>query len=329
MQLNDAEKLTYEYYKAWQLNHFETEDDFEGPREVTTTSNLNGRINCKVAGLIPGTVYYYRTFFKWNGKYFYSPEVKTLKTNGTDVITVGTNPVDEITDDSARLSATVPFEAIGLEVVDAGFMISKKYSNASEFNLKNAVPWGERYQNPDADIYFVETRCIDKNFEMFISGLEPETRYYVCGYLDLTDYLNLEEGETVEINGSIQQFVTEKIAQFRIEGEGDYPWIELADGLYASGNQGVSGSESKMVVTVIPNVGNYLCFDLKVSSESGYDQLYIRTGSRQLTYSGERQEKVRWRLNSNKETVVEFIYSKDGGTNVGEDRATVSNFTIE
>ena len=51
---------------------------------MTTKENLNGRISCEINRLKPGVTYYYRTFFSWNGKYFYSPEVKSFKAKGAD-----------------------------------------------------------------------------------------------------------------------------------------------------------------------------------------------------------------------------------------------------
>lgn len=187
-KLNDPEKLTYEYYKQWLINHYETEDPVLEPMQVETTENMNGKISIEVSHLVPGTTYYYRSFFSWNGKYFYSPDVKSVTTLGLTDISVGTDKASGITQNSATLNATVPFSNIGLDVVKAGFMISKKYSIASEFNREEAQPWGDSRYYSDADVFYVEKNITTKDYSMDITELEPETTYYVCGYICLGNY---------------------------------------------------------------------------------------------------------------------------------------------
>lgn len=215
-ELNSPEKLTYEYYQKWLLNHFETDAKITEPLEITTNDNLNGRIKIGVKGLKPGATYYYRSFFSWNGKYFYSPEVMSLTTKGPDEITVGTNPATDVTPNSAMLNASVPFSMIGLESVDGGFLISKEYSNAAEFNMNEAVAWSQRNWYPDAKVFYVNTKVSQRDFNYFISGLDRETTYYVRGFIKLEyeveesddDNTTVEDEGFMYIYGSMQNFTT-------------------------------------------------------------------------------------------------------------------------
>lgn len=333
-QLNGADKLTYEYYHDWLRNHFETEDEFPGPEEVTTTTNLNGRISVNLDELRPGVSYYYRTFFKWNDKYFYSPEVKTLKTHGSDVITVGTNKATEVTAKSAELHASIPFSLIGLENVPCGFMISQVYSNASEFVMnENVCPWHKRYEDPDAEMFYISNSTAEKDFSMMISGLSPETTYYVCGYIRLN-------GEY--IYGSMQSFKTEKAdssedpdnpdnpeRNIEITTSGAYPWTNNGDGSWTSGNAGQQNSISTLTVKVTHAAGQTLSFDWSVSSEKDYDGLRMAIGSEQSELiSGNISDSASLTFDDEGVTVIIFQYSKDGSDNDGSDCATVRNFRL-
>lgn len=204
-QMKTPETLTYEYYSNWSMNHFETEDEFDAPSEVIATSNLNGRINFEIKGLTPGKTYYYRSFFRWNDKYFYSPTVKAFNTLGSSEIHVGTYRATDVTSTSATLNASVPFSKIGLDYVKAVFMISSKYSNASEFIMDDLHPWEERNRYPNENVYYIETTINDTDYSMAISGLLPETTYYVRSAVKIGTY----DDEDFWIYGTMQEFKTE------------------------------------------------------------------------------------------------------------------------
>lgn len=183
IQMSTPDKLSFEYYDQWQNNHLETEEEFDKPKEVTTTDNLNGRINVKILMLIPGRTYYYRSFFSWNGKYFYSPEVKSFTTKGPAEITVRVDKIEDVTRNSVRLRGNMPYSLIGDEYVVCGFMISSKYNNLSEFNYDTAVKWGDRYKYPDADVYYVQTSTSEQDFQCKFNDLSSNTIYNVCAYV--------------------------------------------------------------------------------------------------------------------------------------------------
>ncbi len=349
-RLSTAGNLTYEYYKSWEMNHFETEDDMEEPDEVTTNDNFNGRINADVIHLKPGTTYYYRSFFKWNDKYFYSPEVKTLTTLGTNEITVGTGIATEVTDTEATLNATLPFSRIGLDDVQGGFMISKKYYNASEFNIEEATPWSNHYSYPDEDVYYVSTYVSDKDFSCRIEGLDPETTYYVCGYISLGRYDNDEndDDESVEmwVPGSIQSFRTEAGSisddnDITIEATGSYPWTR-SNGVWYSSNMGIPNSTSSLTISVRHQLGDRLCVHLNVSSESGYDGVKIyNTSDNPIPaeglfglLSGTISDTYYIPLNSGTyvngkyESVITIEYLKDSSSDVNADRAWIEEDMI-
>ncbi len=335
-QLNSPDKLTYEYYEQWLMNHFETEEDFDGPEEVTTTTNLNGRISIPLRHLRPGQTYYYRTFFKWNDKYFYSPEVKTLTTKGKGEISVGTNKATDIDATSAMLNGTVPFSNIGLETVTGGFLISNVYSNASEFTHENAVRWEDRRWSPNADVYFVSSPVTERDFSYRITGLSPLTTYHVVAYISLGTY---EEGDDeVEefVYGPVQQFVTtdEDIftGSLEVYSEGNYPWMQIQNGVWKSGNTGISGSQSSLYINVSHYSGDQLKFNLTVSSEQGYDYVSIYRNGSQIgnTYSGDvRNIEVPITFNSDGSSIIRICYSKDSSGSVGDDSAIVSDIQLK
>lgn len=336
-QMSTADKLTYEYYEEWKRNHFETDEIFDAPEEITADKNLDGRINCVLQHAKPGTTYYYRTFFEWNGKYFYSSEVKSVTTKGTDEITVGTGITEDITSSSATLHATVPFSLIGLDEIEGGFMISKKYSNASEFNMDVAEEWEERYIKPNANIYYVELDEVDnKDFSYEIDGLDPETTYYVCAYVCLGEY----DDEDLYIYGPVQSFTTGKrgeddpdddvegIGNLNIYSEGNYPWTQIDD-VWVSGNSGIDNSSSVLTIEVSHNAGDLLTFDLMVSSERGYDQAIVRVNGQEYDrISGNNYRNFTHPFSTTGKSVVQVEYQKDGSGSDGNDCATVSNIQL-
>lgn len=344
--LATADKLTYEYYEQWKHNHFETEALPGEPDEVTTPVNLNGRINCPIEDLRPGMTYYYRTFFMWNGKYFYSPEVKSVTTNGTDKITVGTNRPEDVTDESATLKGSVPFSLIGMSEVKAGFMISSKYSNASEFNRESedVIRWNNRFSRSEADVYYIEDDIDKAEFAMGISGLAPQTTYYVVAYVYLGEYpvadgaldINGEvKTEDIYIYGPVQSFTTEESDEpeyetgFSCYSDSAYPWYQ--EGMcWKSGNAGRHSTSSTLVISVDHTDRQVLSFDLVVSSESGYDKVRVESNGQEfVNISGEDSKEVRLTLNGQGNTRIEVTYSKDGSSSYGEDCAKVWNITLE
>lgn len=97
---------------------------------------------------------------------------------------------------------------IGLDKVEAGFMISKVYSNQSEFTMDEAEEWEERHDNPEAEVFYVETEIDSKDFSIEINGLSPETTYNVCAYVCLGEY----DDEDYYVYGCMQEFKTDKAA---------------------------------------------------------------------------------------------------------------------
>lgn len=329
VQMNSPETLTYEYYEQWRANHFETEDDFDGPDEVTTSVNLNGRISCEEDELTPDKRYYYRTFFAWNGKYFYSPEVKSFRTLGAGEISVNTAKASEVTATSAMLNGSFPISLTGLNNVRAGFMISRIYSNASEFKMNNAEAWNNR-DNEQSGVYFLSTNTSESDYNMSISGLKPETSYYVVAYIYLGEY----DDADMYIYGNVQSFKTDARPTGvinSITSTGSYPWTESNPGVWKSGNKGVNNSSSTLKITFTPQPGESLAFDLTVSSESRYDIVKISgTGWTSESYSGSvRTRYVSPQYTTNQPTTVTVTYSKDSSGNDGDDEATVSNIVLQ
>lgn len=327
-QMKTPETLTYEYYTNWSINHFETEEEFDAPSEVIATSNLNGHINFEKKGLTPGKTYYYRSFFRWNNKYFYSPTVKSFKTLGSSEIHVGTDRATDVTATSATLNASVPFSKIGLDNVKAVFMISSKYSNASEFVMGNLYSWEDRNRHPNEDVYYLETTINTKDYSVVISGLLPETTYYVRSAVKIGRFDN----EDFWIYGTMQHFKTESAESgFAITSTGTYPWIEYQPGFWESGNTGVGNSISELTVIVDHQAGEILQFTLAYDTEPKYDVVTVTCDGVPIgRYSGNsgNAKTVNCPFSTAGTSVVTITYEKDGSVNTGEDIATVGYFRI-
>lgn len=340
-KMNTAETLTYEFYEQWQENHFDTEDDICEPEQITTNENLNGRISCTGDEFIPGKIYYYRTFFSWNGKYFYSPEIKSFKTLGAGSITVNTDAVTEVSENSATLNGSFPISLTGREHVKAGFLISTKYSYSSEFKVADAKDWYNKSQHP-SDIYYIQTTSSEKDYSIYISGLDPETNYYVVGYIyigpnqtwdPVRDY-DEEDDSAYIIYGKVQRFKTDKLPvneTLQVSSTGTYRWTQISEGTWQSGNAGVNSSSSTLTISFTPRNGEKLCFDLDVSSESTYDKVVVSgAGWSSEAFSGSIQTRFESPVyNSAKPTSVTITYTKDGSQSSGRDNAIVSNIVLQ
>lgn len=338
VQMSTPDKLSFEYYDQWQNNHLETEEEFDKPKEVTTTDNLNGRINVKIDELIPGRTYYYRSFFCWNGKYFYSPEVKSFTTKSTSEITVRVDKIEDVTSSSVSLKGNMPFSLIGMQSVTCGFMISTKYNSLSEFNYDTAVEWGDRYSYPDADVYYVETTAYDTDFSYFVNGLQSDTPYNVCAFVYLGSYDEIVNGMKKDVSivsySPIQSFRTEKSGSgsgsdnIAFSSTGTYPWTLYGD-VWTSGGSNRDNATSYLYASVKHSAGQTFSCTVAVSSESGCDKLLILIGGTQMAeYSGYQTDTFTYKFNTNGTTNIEFRYTKDGSVNDGQDCAQVSNWSL-
>lgn len=342
--LNAPEKLTYEYYDEWVRNHFETDEEIERPQVVITNSNLNGRINIfldeHLSHVIPGVTYYYRTFFEWNDKYFYSPEVKALTTLGTDKVTIGTLNAIDITAHEATLKGDVPFSLIGQDAIYGGFLYSKVYTNSSEFKLMYDPAYDE-LRPENNDIKMVDQEIYTKDFSATIERLEAETTYYFCAWAIIgTD----KDDMPIIIYGPVDHFTTEAGdddpndiptpdvpgSDIRVTSDSAYPWYEQPKGTWISGNRGYSNSVSTLTVIVRGQAGQVFHWSQSVSSEERYDLLTLSiNGIDRGSWSGSDTRSLQYTLTNTGEYIFQFTYSKDGGSNYDEDCAKVWNMYIE
>jgi len=333
-RLSTPECLSYEYYEVWTHSHFETEEDMESPWEVIVNENVNGRISYESKDLVPGKTYYYRTFFKWNNKYFYSPDVKSLRTLGAGDITVGTTGPTEVDDNSAVLNGTVPFNKIGKDEIAGGFMISSVYKTSAEFVMENEPRlWG----HGQADLNYITTTVTDTDFSAYISGLQPNTTYYVRAFVKLgsssASYEDYDDDDVVYIYGSMQHFTTPDAPQpenalGEVETSGAYAWA-LRSGVWTSGNSRVSNSSSVMAFDVVHAADVALSFYWTVSSEPNYDKLKVFIdGSEVMERSGEDTGVFNYNFTTQGVSRCEIHYVKDSSGNQGRDCATVQDITL-
>ncbi len=212
--LGSPETLTIEYWENWDNTHFDTAKKPEKPISVTTNENINSVLRELITDLIPGTTYYYRTVFIWNNRYFYSPEVKSFTTLGPSSLTVGTLIPEDVTSRTATLKGHIPFEKVGIDgSLNGGFMISKKYSNKSEFVMTDDMATWPSV----ADVSAISCTVSGIDFEAPIRYLEPDTEYYVVAYVILgkekstvDKFGNYVEGKTIYLYGDVIRFKTEE-----------------------------------------------------------------------------------------------------------------------
>lgn len=334
VRLSTPACLSYEYYEEWTHSHFETEEDMDSPKEVIAKENKNGRISCDTTDLVPGRTYYYRTFFKWNNKYFYSSDVKSLRTLGAGDITVGTTGPTDVNDNSAVLNGTVPFNKIGKDEIRGGFMISSVYKTSAEFVMENEPhPWGYG----QADLNYITTTVTDTDFSAYIGGLQPNTTYYVRAFVKLggspESYEDYDDDDVVYIYGSMQHFTTPDVPRpesslGEVETSGTYRWT-LRNGVWISGNAGVARSSSVMAFDVTHAADVVLSFDWTVSSESNYDKLIVKIDGREvMVRSGEDSGTFNHTFTTQGVSRCEISYGKDSSGDDGLDRATVQNIAI-
>ncbi len=339
VQMSTPDKLTFEYYNQWQYNHFETEEGFNAPKEVTATDNLDGRINVKIDKLIPGKTYYYRSFFCWSGKYFYSPEVKSFTTKGPAEITVRVDQIDEVSASTAMLKGNMPFSLIGEESVECGFLISSKFNNPSEFNYDTAVDWRNRYTNPDAGAYYVNTLTSATDFQYRISDLQPNTIYNVCAYVYLGDSVEIVNGTKKHVRiisySPIQSFRTEEIKPSDLDPmitdfntDGPYAWTRSWDA-WTSGNRNQDNTSSRLSLIIQHPAGTTFSCKVEVSSEAGCDELIIFCFDAEVArYSGNKTDTFTYRFNDTGWSGIEFRYIKDDSGSSGQDCAKISNWKV-
>lgn len=343
--LGTAETLTMEYWENWDNTHFDTQLKPDEPKEVLTDQNANTVLQQLATELVPGTTYYYRTVFVWNGKYFYSPEVKTFTTLGPSSLTVGTLKPEEVGETSAMLKGHVPFEKIGVQSVNGGFMISKKYTNKSEFVMYESMNmWPS-----SSDISYVSCLVSEVDFITMISHLEPNTEYHVCAFVELgkekdtTDkYDQIVKGKPIYLYGDVITFKTlEHKADINIESTYSFPWKENTQtGEYLSTNDSQRNSSSALFIQVRPEVTGTLNFDWTVDSERDGDfmNIYVVPGIKSTvpssTYledqrSGKESGKFSYKCNSVENFTVVVQYKKDSQNDSGRDRVVVSNIRYE
>jgi len=332
--ISTSETLTMEYWENWDNTHFDTEIKPDAPKFILTTDNMNSVLRKLADDLIPGTTYYYRTVFYWNGRFFYSPEVKSFTTLGVGSLPVGTLKAEDVTSTSATLKGHVAFEKIGAQEVYGGFMISKYYSHQSEFVMTDYMDSWPSYNA----VSYVECDVTDVDFVKPIRGLEPDTQYYVCAYIYLgreketvDKYGETVPGKKIYVYGDVMSFKTEKYgtstgdANIEINRPSPYRWTEN-NGVYTSGNAGVNNSDSTLEIRVTPSNYGTFSFDWTVSSESGCDKLQISVnGTTEGEYSGYDSGTFTKTMYAGSEYVVRVTYTKDGSASNGSDCATVSN----
>ncbi len=104
---------------------------------------------------------------------------------------------------------------------------------------------------------------------------------------------------------------------------------DAATGTWTSSNQGKGSTSSGLVITA-DSVDIEITFDWVVSSESGWDAVYVYANGQQLVNksagSGEKSGTITITLRAGNN--LQVYYSKDGSGNAGSDTATISNLIV-
>ncbi|MCQ2235623.1 MAG: leucine-rich repeat protein [Bacteroidales bacterium] len=156
--------------------------------------------------------------------------------------------------------------------------------------------------------YYIKTQPAANNISVALSEMVSGVEYKW--------YVSESEGGAKDITNDLQS-------------TGSYVWSK-SGGVWTSGNNGVHSSSSTLSMDITAKAGDKLTFDYSVSSESGYDYLTIYLGNNQIgsSYSGSASGKFEYTFESDMNTTLKFVYSKDGSQNDGSDQATISNVII-
>lgn len=101
---------------------------------------------------------------------------------------------------------------------------------------------------------------------------------------------------------------------------------DSALGAWVSGNKGEGGSKSYLTITAIAEVT--VTFQYKVSTESGWDKMYIKlNGSTKKTESGE-VDYTTYTITLQAGDKLEISYEKDGSGDNGSDQVYIKDLTI-
>ena len=205
------------------------------------------------------------------------------------------------------------------------------------------------------DLYDIDGKLIKKDLRTDESGMitltdMPYGAYY---FIETSNKGYIVENEHIYFTldpNSLEEY-SDKIAVQKIEmsdNSGSYPWTEKVDGLWVSGNKGVSSSISTVrTETFTLTKAGELSFEWACSSESAsYDYLYyslykdgkLVSGTGESTKIGgnssitDENELTYVNIIKNLEPgtyYLEFSYRKDSSIDRGLDAGYVKNLTVE
>lgn len=166
---------------------------------------------------------------------------------------------------------------------------------------------------------YVATRAYEENFS------NAKASFAFAGEIFRT-YSYDEETETTTLYA-----LWEEADPFTVITNG-YPNSDLkftydsALGAWVSGNKGEGGSKSYLTITAIAEVT--VTFQYKVSTESGWDKMYIKlNGSTKKTESGE-VDYTTYTITLQAGDKLEISYEKDGSGDNGSDQVYIKDLTI-
>ncbi len=157
--------------------------------------------------------------------------------------------------------------------------------------------------------YYIKTQPAANNISVALSEAVPGVEYKWYA----------------ELEGRVDKDITNDL-----QSTGSYAWRK-SGGVWTSGNKGVNSSSSTLIIDITAKAGDKLTFDYSVSSEASWDKLTIYLGSSQIgsAYSGSASGKFEYTFESDMNTTLKFVYSKDVSTSSGSDQATISNVIFE
>ncbi len=143
-----------------------------------------------------------------------------------------------------------------------------------------------------------------------------------CSNADLSDEpvttFTATAGETYAFYAKWEEIV------YEVTTGDSYKWTEK-NGVWSSGNYHDNGTTSTLTITA--NKAGTLSFDWTVSSESGYDYMYIcKNGAEQAKKSGD--ESGKFTIDVAAGDTITVKYEKDSSGASGDDEATVANIAL-
>lgn len=178
------------------------------------------------------------------------------------------------------------------------------------------------------------TESVNTTFTSEITGLQPNTKYYLRAYAtngDGTGYGNQITFTTASNGLPFEDFESGFFANEWVQGEPG--WVidsEIAaQGSFSARSADINDNEASSLSIIFKTIGGNISFLAKISSEEGYDYLRLLVnGEEYMSISGEYDwQEFSYEIPAGFNTIT-WEYSKDFTSSSGQDCAWIDSITF-